>query len=346
MNEKLMSGINSLKQFITTKKSMCLKIVAVLIILIAIIVIALSFKGEKIGNTVGNSNNYGIAMQDGKWIYYMEFDDDEPVGICRVKNNGKKIEKVASGEFQGLNIIDNYIYCLEYEDSDYNLIKMKKNGKNKEILARDVDDETSVTVTDKWVYYSKNDNLYRVKTNGTERTKVSEREILYYQISDNWIYYIYETNSAEYIAKMKLNGEDSEKIAKVEDDEEFEALLVKGSKIYYVKSERNDDLDYEYYLYKMNKNGKKQEKVCKIDDNISNINMQEDYIYYTTTNNYEDYSIKCMKYNGTDKTTIKKDYMVSSINVVKNWVVYVTVNGDNESMMKMVSLDGEKEKEL
>ncbi len=348
MKEKFLKCINFIKQFFNSNKSLCKKIIAALIIVIAILVIASSLKGDKMGNTIGNSDSYGIAVQDGNWIYYIEIDDSEPVGICRVKNSGKKIEKVADGNFFQLNIIDNYIYCVEEDDDQYNLVRMKKNGKDKEILARDIEDDYYITVTEKWIYYPKNSNLYRVRTNGTERTKISDKNISYYQVDGNWIYYIYATDSSEYIAKMKTNGEETEKIAKIEEDNEsFEKLLVKGGKIYYIVSERDKDYNYEYSLYKMNKKGTKQEKICKLDNNIYSISMQEDCIYYTTTPDYSDYSIKSIKYNGTEKTTIQKDdEEIEVINVVEDWIIYGTYNGDYEEILKMVSKDGDKEKEL
>lgn len=275
MKEKLIKEFEFVKQFINSNKALCMRIVAAIIIIIAVLVIASCFKGEKAGNSAGNAKNLGLAVQDGNWIYYVEVDDDEPVGICKVKNNGKKTEKVVDGNFYGLNIIDNYIYCLEYDEDDRqnNLIRIKTNGKNKEILARDIDEE-QITAVDKWVYYYKNDYLYRVKLDGTDREKVSEKEIKYYQIDGNWIYYIYEKESSIYIAKMKLDGKDAQRIAKAGENENYEALCVKNGKIYYVVAKRDDSYNYQYYLYKMNKNGKKQEKVCKIDKGIDYINMR------------------------------------------------------------------------
>ncbi len=346
MKEKIANSINFIKQLISTKKSLVLKIAACIIIVVAILVIVSSLKGEKSGNIIGNSYNEGLAVQKGNWIYYIELDDDEAVGICKVKKNGKKIKKVVEGSFKELNIVDNYIYCLEEDDGQYNLIKMKTNGKNKTTLARDVDEDFPITATSKWVYYSKNYDFYRVKTNGTERTKISDKDIEYYQIEGNLIYYIYEKDSSEYIAKMKLNGEDTERIAKTKDDEYFEALFIKGGKVYYILSEEDEDYNYKYSLYKMSKNGKNPKKICNLDENINDINMQKDYIYYTVSENYEDYSIKSIKYNGTDKKTIKKDERITDINAVKNWVIYLTVNGDNDSVLKMINMNGEKEKEL
>lgn len=348
MKEKLINSFKFVKNFISTKKSIFMKILAVIIVIIAVIIIGSCFKGKKYGNSAGNSSNMGLAVQDGSWIYYVEIDDNEPVGICKVKNNGKKTEKVVEGQMYELNIIDDYIYCVEYSEDEYryDLIKVKTNGKKKETLARDIDDG-QVIATDKWVYYYKNDNLFRVKVDGTNREKVSDKAISYYQIHGNWIYYIYKTdNSQQYIAKMKANGEDVQRIAKADEDEKYEALYVKGGKIYYVVSKLNDNYDYESSLYKMNKKGENTEKICKIDKNIQLINMQEKGIYYTTTENYDEYKIKYVKYNGTDKKTINETTAVEAINILEDWVVITEQDEDYDVSMRMVSIKGDKEKNL
>ena len=168
-----------------------------------------------------------------------------------------------------LNVVDNYIYCLEYDEDkeQNNLIKVKTNGKKKEVIATDID-EAAITTVDDWVYYFKNDNLYRVELDGEDREKISNKDIEYYQIEGNWIYYIYD----DYIAKMKLNGEDSQKIAKADDSEYFDSLYVKGNKVYYIMSKLDDNYDWKYYLYKMNKDGEKAEEVCMLDENIYDSN--------------------------------------------------------------------------
>lgn len=342
MKEKVMNILNTVKEVIVANKSICKKILAIIIILVALIIVASCFKGTKIGNTAGNSYNAGIAAKEGKWIYYVELDAEEPVGISRIKTNGKKVESVADGYMYYLNVIDNHIYCLEYneEKDKNNLIKMKTNGKKKETLATDID-EGAITAVDNWIYYLKNDNLYRVNLDGEKRAKVSNKDIDYYQVDGNWIYYIYDDN----IAKMKLNGEDSQKIAKIKEEykENYEALYVKGNKVYYVISKLTDSYDWEYYLYEMNKKGEKVDKICKLDTNVQTINMQDDKIYYTLNEDYSDYVIKSIKYNGTDKQVIKKVESAEFINIVEDWIVYYD---DAEGVMRMISIDGEKEKDL
>ena len=73
----------------------------------------------------------------------------------------------------GLNVIDNYIYCIEKDEEkgQNNLIKMKTNGKKKEVLAQDVD-ASQVIAMEKWIYYFKNSNLYRVRTNGNGKMDI------------------------------------------------------------------------------------------------------------------------------------------------------------------------------
>ena len=343
MKEKIIKILSMIKEVVLANKTLAKKAILALIVIIAIILLASCFKETKIGNTSGNSHNLGIATQDGKWIYYVELDDEEPVGISRVKTNGKKTERVIDGYMWYLNVVDDYIYCLEYDEDKEtnNLIRVKTNGKKKKVLATDID-EGVITVVDEWVYYYKKDNLYRVELDGEDREKVSNKDIEYYQIEGNWIYYIYDDN----IARMKLNGEDSQRIAKADNDECYEALYVKGSKVYYVMSKLDDNYDWKYYLYEMNKKGEKVEKICNLDTNVDYINMQEDKIYYTVTDDYTDYKIKSIKYNGTDKQVIKKVDSVEYINITEDWIIYLGINNEYEEVIKMLSIDGKDEKKL
>ena len=68
----------------------------------------------------------------GKWIYYIDVNDGQTVGISRIKTNGKHKEKIADGIVSELNIVGNEIFGIEYDERNlqYNLIKMKTNGKN------------------------------------------------------------------------------------------------------------------------------------------------------------------------------------------------------------------------
>lgn len=119
--EKVLQIKDMVINFIKEHRKLALRILAALIIIITILVIKSAFKKEKIGNSAGNLiQNKGLSVIVGKWIYYIEFDDGEPSGIYKVKKNGEKTEKIKSGYFEYLNVVDKYIYCLE-KDQEKNL---------------------------------------------------------------------------------------------------------------------------------------------------------------------------------------------------------------------------------
>lgn len=348
MKEKFLKFFGVIRGFCLANRKIVLRGVAVLVVLVAIFVIGSCFKGTEYGTSAGNCYNQGLAVENGKNIFYISVDDNEVVGINKVKNNGKGVQKVADGNVRYLNVAGSYIYCLEYDEensSKCNLVKTKTNGKSKEILARDID-EAQVMVADKFVYYFKDGNFYRAKLDGTEKTKISDKKISYYQIKDNWIYYIFKKDNAQYIAKMKTNGEKNERISKADDDKNYEALYVKGNKIYYITSKANDSYDYEYYLFKMNKKGEKIKQICKMDSNIMDINMQDDVIYYTETEDFNNYKIKSIKYNGTDRKVIKKLTTSTSINITDDWIIFIGTNEDTDIVVKMINKKGEKERNI
>lgn len=341
-----MKIINTIKKFFETNRSLCMKMLALIVIIIAILVVTSALRGNKGINTYANSNNAGIGVQDGSWIYFLKVKKGETTGIYKVKQNSKKESKIIEGKFYSLNLNDNYIYCLEQDDDDgqNNLVKIKKNGKNKEILAENID-QSPINIADNWVYYFKNGKLCRIKTNGKDKETVSDKKISYYQIDGKFIYYIYRNANSEYLAKMKLNGENSEKLISVEKDTDIEALYVDGGTIYFIQSKLNKKYNSEYSLYKTNKKGDKTEKICDLDENVNYINMQKDRIYYTTTEDYEEYELKSIKYNGKDKKTLKTfDGQAGELNVLDKWIVILTKNSDYETFTMMINKNGNKEK--
>ena len=339
--EKLLQIKDIVLEFIQTHKPLVLKILAAMIVIITILVISSVLKKDEIGNTSGNLNfNFGIATEAGKWTYYMEFDDNEPSGIYRVKTNGEKTQKIIGGYYEYINVLGNYIYCLEKDEDDnqYNLVKIKTNGSKKEVLAKNIDHK-AVTASEDRVYYFKDANLYSIKTNGSDKNKISDKNIKYYEIYNNLIYYIYENDGDSYIARMKLDGDNNTRIGKLEDDE-YIALHVNGSKVYYIVLEDES----QYKLYKMNKNGEKEERIYTFSENIENINMQDDAIYYTVKDG--DYKICTINYKAANKGVIKKVSNLDAIGISGKWIFYVYENEDDEIVIERIRTNGEKQQSL
>ena len=61
MKEKIMK--------IILNKNLCLKILAGIIVIIAILVVTSCVKKTEYGNSNGNNNNLGLAVEKGKWDF-------------------------------------------------------------------------------------------------------------------------------------------------------------------------------------------------------------------------------------------------------------------------------------
>lgn len=330
--------------FLQEHKKIVLSILAGLIVIITILVVWSTLGKQEMGNTAGNLyGNHGIAAQSGKWVYYMWFDDNKPAGIYRVKENGKKTEKVNEGYYEYINVVSKYIYCIERDadKGEFNLVKIKTNGKTKEVLASNIDSKPITVANDK-IYYFKEGIFYCISVNGTDRKKLSDKDIRYYEISNNKIYYIFQNESDSYIAYMKKNGEKSVNLGKLEDSE-YIALHVKGNQVYYIMRDSEDENAYK--LYKMNKkNGGKVQRIYSLSNRVEYINMQDDAVYFATRDG--DIQITSINYKAAHKIDLKKIEKLDAIGTSKKWVYYVTESEDNEIIMERINKKGEKEQSL
>ena len=73
---------------------------------------------------------------------------------------------------------------------------------------------TCLTVEGDWVFYSNNDDhnkIYRVKTDGSVREKISDDTVNESQVSNGWIYY---RNDGELyrIYRMKVDGSERQPV--------------------------------------------------------------------------------------------------------------------------------------
>ena len=119
--------------------------------------------------------NYIINILWKLEIYYLNYGDND-TGIY--KTSGENPKRVTDSYGYYLNKSGAYIYYIDAIDN--NIVKMKTNGKNKTIIVEDVD-ENKILVVGKWIYYFDDDYLYRVKTNGQDKKRITEKLIKDFQ---------------------------------------------------------------------------------------------------------------------------------------------------------------------
>lgn len=338
MKEKLINFKDAIVNFFNTNKKIALIILAVILVLIIMLIIIGNGK-EEYGNTYGNLRNKGLVASKGSQIYYVAFDEGNVDGIYKAKKNGKgKAEKISSEYGYYLNISGNYIYYVSEENSQ--LIKEKLNGEKNQVIAENVSSEP-IVVVDNWIYYFEGTNLYKIKTNGKNRTQLSNKAIENYQVVGKEIYYSYESNGKYVIAKMNLSGRDITKI----DEEAGREFFVKGNKIYFINEKYDmENYEYKYELCKMKKNGKNKEKVCDIEGGLDTytINFTNDALYYAKAVKDEKMAIYSIKLNGKNETKIVEVSTYSNaINIVDKFMYYINENEDGYVQNYRIKTNGE-----
>ncbi|WP_051542200.1 DUF5050 domain-containing protein [Clostridium lundense] len=103
----------------------------------------------------------------GEWIYYSNISDNG--SLYKIKTDGTQRTKVSNQPLSNINIIGEWIYYRNKVDGK--LYKMKIDGSNNIKLSDNIINYTySLYIIGDWIYYidaSDNDNLYKIKTDGT-----------------------------------------------------------------------------------------------------------------------------------------------------------------------------------
>lgn len=334
---------NLIKKFVKENKKLDIISIVALIVIIACAII-ISNKTE-LGNTSGNLNNSGFSIEKGGWVYYLGLKDSNTDGIYRIKSNSDKKEKVSSDYGLYLNEADNFIYYLERNSGNYNIVKMKTNGEYKETVIKDVD-TAKVTVAKNWIYYFKDSNFYRAKTNGEEKQILSKKSIENYEVVKNWIYYSYINDGKYVIAKMKTDGDNVTKI----DIDSSNVFFLENNNIYYIyESYSENNQQYNYELYKVKTNGKNKEKIADIGTNVQleSINFDGNKIYYTKTDDNGKLAIYTIKLNGKDEKKIVEIKGFSTLlNIHDEWIYYTDLNENSDSEMFRIKTNGKNKQSL
>lgn len=224
-----------------------------------------------------------------------------------------------------------------------------------------------------WIYFC-NEGLYKIKTDGTGETLVSNNQVTYLNYFEDWIYYVdYSFNQGIY--KIRLDGTDKTLIL----DTNVNFMIVSEGWIYYIDSSNvlrnrenlpeifkmktdgtenqkiidvdgvrfNLSLDWIYYvnlleqrLYKVKTDGTGNVKV--FDEAIGSFNILGEYIYYTDIGEFgQSTGIWKMKLDGTDSVRLTED-IAKAINVSGYWIYYANVLNNNYDTLelKKISLDG------
>lgn len=254
------------------------------------------------------------------YIYYINFDDRK---IYRMKKDGSDNKKISDEMAISLLVDRGYIYYRDKvaEEAGSTLFRMKLDGSKKVEVTRDA---LSYNIIDNYIYYSSRASLgevYRIKTDGSNKTKICKINGVLKYIKDDYIYYSMAqeniTDAAQfmynttYLNKVKLDGTNSTKLT----SEPVYSFYVDKNNIVYFEQFDNQNRDITINLYKVNSDGQGKTKIA---EKISSFfYIADDQVFYIDNENQLPYRKDFKGSNsisllGIDETAAEK-YKIEAI---------------------------------
>lgn len=230
-----------------------------------------------------------------------------------------------------------------------------------------------INVMDEWIFYSDkyDDGIYKIKTDGTDKVKITDDKAAFINVVGNWIYYCnlsngdYKTNNKLY--KIKVDGTEKTKLTNemtsninvindwiyylnwIDEGDYYETSLCKikidGTSRVEIIDECNTFVynnEWVYYinskderLYKLNT--KNNDDILIVDARVKEFNINGDWIYYVKNDDFENmYKIKV---DGSSNALLSED-RVANIHVLGEWLFYDSIKAEMPSDYYRMKLDG------
>ncbi|MDD4752730.1 MAG: DUF5050 domain-containing protein [Desulfitobacteriaceae bacterium] len=254
------------------------------------------------GNTTGNLNNNGLYAKEGDWIYYSNLADQGK--LYKMKADGTEATKITDDTAWYINVVGDEVF---YSGDGWKLIKIKTDGSDKTVLDTQA---YHINVVGGWVFYTRgtmqDGTIYKMKTDGSNRTQISKDPVSQLVVMDDAIYY-----SSYYSKLIKINPDGSGKTKLISSGSVTE-LNVVDDWIYF---------NYNKLLYKMKTDGTQMSEISS--DDAREINVSEGRIFYS---DHSEYWKKLYKINvdGSGKEKLSDD-KPGDIHVLDNKLYYINL---------------------
>ena len=169
-----------------------------------------------------------------------------------------------------------------------------------------------INVSGDWIFYCKDAvyGLYKIKTDGSSDTQVSNSIITQAYVVNDYIYYIKDSDGGK-IYRMKNDGTKDTPLT----DVRVNSFVISGDMIYYVSA-------YDNMLYRIEQ-GKTNGTRLSISDKIKEFNISGDWVYYS--NRLDNNKLYKCKTDGSGRIKMS-DISSGNINIAGNTVFYKDIN--------------------
>lgn len=264
---------------------------------------------------------YVQIIKEG-WIYYLDSSK-----LYKIKTDGTNKVQMVNENIENLKVIEEYIYYVNYSTKTLSRINMYSNQYQK--LTNDKI-QYFFTVDKDWIYYSNGSDgskLYKIKMDGTNRTKLNDQMTYEINIIDSYIYY--STRDSKNIGsffKIKTDGSDKQALSS---NSLASQLKVIGEWIYFV-----ENTDPGSHASPVSKSRISKLKIGTsqiipvtsiIDNQVTIMDIKDNWItYYNYSDGYE--KIYKIKIDGTENTKIVS--LNGFMYIRDGWVYYRNYQDD------------------
>ncbi|ANX00008.1 peptidase S41 [Thermoclostridium stercorarium subsp. thermolacticum DSM 2910] len=293
----------------------------------------------------GNVQNGGRFASDGDYYYHVLSD-----GVLIKENiTTKQKEKISDNITGDLYIINDWLYCIGREKGVTRVIRMKKDGSEKQVIVNKP--VKSIQVVNGWIYYSEADNetiLYRTRTDGSATMKIVENGDFSpknWLVHNGWIYYFDNRNGT--VCRVRIDGSDKRSLTSklsgnYNDGKIYGLKLTDGEFLYFVIYKEITDINKGKYasgLYRVPVSGG---RITRITDKIPlAINMEGEGLYLAVENRENSYSLIRCKKDGSEVLTIneyKKGDIPQSIYLDNKLILYTVIRGEGKKEELLFSM--------
>ncbi|MBC2580174.1 cell wall-binding repeat-containing protein [Clostridium sp. DJ247] len=287
------------------------------------------------GNLSGNIFNGQSAAQKGDFVYTISGNGIKKINTTKTTSSLIR----TSGSVESINVAGDWIYYQNSNDPGVypsnigsgirtmhgKIYKIKTDGTNDTKLCDDV--ALYPTVVEDWIYYinlSDNGNLYKIKTDGSNKTSLNKDTVSFFDISGGYIYYKNDSDNAK-LYKIKTDGSNRTSLT----TDSVSQIIVIDNYVYYISSSDN------YKLHKIQTDGTNDTTLTST--GVRCFNTAKDYIYYVGS---DAQSINKVKIDGSDGSTFVQGTGIKHIYVLGDWIYYSSSSNNIDYKTYKVKLDG------
>lgn len=277
---------------------------------------------------------------------YFNVSDKQISANHKYKNDFYPIAKKDSEDFNR-HIISDYHALAFTDDAIYSSASnyLYRIDNTTRVAKKLCDDQVSeIAINNSWIYYINNIDgykIYKIRTDGTERTLVGSDPAVHLFILNNNVFYLDANKGVRKLNKMDFDGKNKTSL----NSDSITTTLYYSDNSFFFKAYNNNGASF----YRINPDGSGKTQIVtslsgfKVDSGMISFSyslteeVKDGWVYYI--NSAQRNSLYKIKIDGTGMTKISDDGISSNyFYIIGNWIYYK--NSDDSDKFYRIKTDG------